>query len=81
MSQMPDFCLSNSIPPIFYGNNHFDIYDKMIAQNCSKFSLNQYFGNFKLPLWIIFKELKFLFLVNLHQFVETIKPEKMKSLS
>ena len=26
MSQMHDFCPSNSVPTIFYGNNHFAIY-------------------------------------------------------
>ena len=26
MSQMPDFSPDNNIPPIFYGNDHFDVH-------------------------------------------------------
>ena len=52
MSQMPDFLPNNTILPIFYENNHFDIHlisvkPVIVAQNYLNLSLINFFGNFK----------------------------------
>ena len=58
MFQTPDFCQSNSIPLIFYGSNHFDIYIYLIA-NKTIVAQNCHYGFFEKQK----KKLKFLFLV------------------
>ena len=82
MSQMYGFCPSNSVPTIFYGNNRFRNKRAIkVAQNCLKLSVNQIFGNFKLPLWIFQNKLNHDFYLNNIGPWSTMKPEKMQSLS
>ena len=42
----------------------------MVAQNCSKLSLNQYLQQFLAFIMSFSKKMKCLFLVNLHHFIE-----------
>ena len=77
MSHMPDFCPNNSIPPIFYGNNHSDCnLAIMVARNCLKFPLNQFLRQFEATIMEFSEKLKFLFLVNLHHFIEHYEARK-----
>ena len=50
----------------------------MLAQIFLRIPVNRIFGNFKLPLWIFFKKLKFLFLLNLYHFAEHYEARKTK---
>ena len=42
----------------------------MVAQNCLKFSLNQFHSQFSATIMDFSKKFKFLFLVNLPHFIE-----------
>ena len=59
MSQVPDFGSNNNISPIFYGNNHFHIQQKI--QPLKIFNKLEFFCSFKLPLWIFQKAEIFIF--------------------
>ena len=48
ISQMYDFWPNNSIPPIFYGNNHFNIY--LIATNISSKWIKNFSKSFFLAI-------------------------------
>ena len=81
MSHMPDFNPNNSIPPIFYGSNHFHIH-LIATEHSSSWNLLQKFSNLNIFAILSYhygffkKTLKFLFLVNLHHFVEHYEDRK-----
>ena len=86
MCWMHDFRPSTSIPSIFYEKNlihtHLiSIFAITVAQNYLKISVNQFFGNFKLPLWIFQNKLNSDFWLTYTILWSTKEPEKMKNLS
>ena len=67
--QMYGFCPSNSVPPIFYGNNHFSFYGNF------KLPLRIFQNKILILIFSLF-EILILILIPW----STMKPKKMKSL-